>query len=92
MIFCCFTAMENFVINGRSIYVHFTEYSGEQNDKTYDDEIFGRAWWSNVHQGYLFNSDGLSLNPADFLSFYSLKLVEKNEKEAGNGPFQKRIT
>ena len=36
------------------------------NDKTYDDEIFGRAWWSNVHQGYLFNSDGLSLNPADF--------------------------
>ena len=27
--------MENFVINGRSIYVHFTEYSGEQNDKTF---------------------------------------------------------
>ena len=42
--------MENFVINGRSIYVHFTEYSGEQNDKTYDDEILGRAWWSTVHQ------------------------------------------
>ena len=50
VIFCCFTAMENFVINGRSIYVHFTEYSGEQNDKTYDDEILGRAWWSTVHQ------------------------------------------